>query len=342
MTEHRETPAGMRVARDLEALRAVTARDIPRLEDTATALHRRAAHDTREGWLMKGMNWMKARPLIASATATAAIAAALLVVPISWQKTVGHEVKLAIAGAVDPAAMQAIAKELRTAVDATGVKVARLEDNGRTTTEFRAASGSRAGRQLQAKASAFAKALGERGIDAVASVTPRREKVSTNLYAYAADQAVTLRIDRTGKTPAELEADIRAQLEAAGLPDANVSVTQNGDETRVQIEAHSESTDGEAHEQRQFRVELGGHGDAPMDAQLHRFEVNRTPDMTDADVKAEIERQMREAGLDGTVTVENGRIEVRCEREEDGPAGARPGGPVEQKTWGELKQESGR
>jgi len=345
MTEHQETQAGRTLAHDLEALRAVTARDVPRLQDTASALERRAAHDTREGWLMKSMRWMKARPLFTTAAATAVAAAVLLLVPISYQRTVGQDVTLSLSGAIDSGALHTIAKELKTAVGASAVQVSQVDAGHGMTTELHAQSGSRSGAAMKAKSAAFAKALGERGIQAVAQVTPRTERVSTNLYAYAADQVVTLRIDSAGKTPEELEADIRAQLAAAGLPDASVSVTQDGDRRQVQVTAHSDDSTPEGEEHRAFNIQLNGPGDQPMEAQMHQFNVERTPGMTDADVKAEIERQMREAGLNGTVTVENGRIEVQVQHEESAtpPSGARSapgaGTQTEQRTWGAVKSE---
>ena len=347
MNEHREMHAGRRLTRDLEALRAVTARDVPRLEDTASALIEGASPSTREGWLMKSTHWMKARPMVTTALATVVLAAVMLVVPISYQRTVGQDVKLAVAGTVDPGALKAIAKEFKTAVGAAGVQVSRVATGSGITTTLFASSNSRSGREIRAKAAAFAKALGERGIHATAAVTPRRERVSTNLYAYAADQVVTLHIDRTGKTPQELEADIRSQLAAAGLPDANVSVTENGDQTQVRVEAHADQSTPSGAEHREFRINLDGDGAQPMDATLHQFTVDRRPGMTDDEVKAEIEQQMRDAGVTGTVTVQDGQVKIEVAHDDGGMSGARAGAAganpeTKRTTWGEVKAGAGK
>ena len=152
MNEHQEMEAGRTLAHDLEALRRVTARDVPRLEDTASALERRAAYDTREGWWMKSMRWMKARPLVTTTAATAVVAAVLLMVPISYQRTVGQDVTLSIAGAVDPGALHAIARELKSAVGAAAVQVSQVDAGRGMTTELHAQSASRSGVATRATA----------------------------------------------------------------------------------------------------------------------------------------------------------------------------------------------
>jgi hypothetical protein len=314
MTGQPEGEAGREIARDLEALGVVTSRDIPGIHDTASAVADRAAHLTREGWLMKGMRFMKARPWMTTAAATAALAAVLLVVPVSYQRTVGHDVTLSLAGTLDHDTMKKIAGELKTSIGADKVRMSLMDGTDGPVIELSVASPSRSGREVRARAAAFAKALESRGIHATAEVAARREKVSTNMYAYAMDQVVELRIDRAGRSPAEIEADIRSQLEAAGIENPSVSVTQEGDQTKIQIEAHDQdAADGG---EREFRINLAGDGTAPMGAKLHQFEVHRTPGMSDADVKADIERQMREAGVEGTVTVEDGKVEVKVEHQE--------------------------
>jgi hypothetical protein len=73
-----------------------------------------------------------------------------------------------------------------------------------------------------------------------------------------------------------------------------------GDQTQVQIQAGSSSLEGG----QKFDIKRIGRNDQPLDASLHRFEVERKPGMTDADVKADVERQMREADVEGAATIE--------------------------------------
>lgn len=314
MTEHRESDAGRRLARDLEAFRAMTARDLPDLDDTARALAGPRPRDTREDWFMRSIRFLRARPWITTAAATAALAAVLLLVPMSYERTTGHDVTMALSGNLDRGSLEKIAGEMKKALGADGVRVTRLGDAGSPKTELAVTTPSRSRSEVEAKAAAFARELGLRGMNAEARVTPRREKVSTTLYAMAVDRVIELRIERAGRTPDQIAADIRAQLEAAGIQNPTVQVSQNGDQTQIQIQANDQGSDGEG--PREFRVNVKGDGTQPLDAQLHRFEVHRTPGMSDAEVKADIARQMREAGVEGTVTVQNGEVRIEAKKRE--------------------------
>jgi hypothetical protein len=316
MTAHRERDAERAVERDLHAYCHVTDRDLPGVHDTARLLEHAAARtpndSTREGFWMKSFIKVQARPWLATAVAVGLVAAILGIVPVSYTRTVGHEVTLQLATpAPEGAALRKIAAELRTALHADAVHVSRKLDDGRGTAALVASVPARNGREVQRTATAFAAALAQRGIGATARVQPRTERISTNVYAVAMERAIELRIERSGKTPAQIEADIRAQLEAAGIQNPQVEVSQEGDETKVKIEAHG--TGGG--EEKKFDIQLRGSGDQPLDATVHQFRVERKPGMTDADVRAEIERQMRDAGVQGQVTVENGKVEVKVEKQ---------------------------
>lgn len=151
------------------------------------------------------------------------------------------------------------------------------------------------------------------GEDGAAWDGERRQamRVSRALASLPAErrEAIVL-FDLEGRTTEEIETDIRAQLEAEGLQNPDVRVSCDGDQTKVIIRANDEAADGE----REFQVDLGSQGADSLSTRLHRFEVARRPGMTDAEVKADIERQMRETGLDGEVTVEEDKIQIRAER----------------------------
>jgi hypothetical protein len=319
MTAHRERDAERAIERDLQAYRSVTDRDLPSVHDTARLRDHstRTFHrDTsREGFWMKSFLSMQARPWLTTGIAVAIVAAILGIVPISYTRTIGHEVTLQFAApAPQDESLRKIAGELRTALHADEVRVALASIGGAAApaAELVATVPSRNHTEVQRTAAAFASALVQRGIRTDARVRPRTERISSNVYAVAMDRAVELRIERAGKTPAEIEADIRAQLEAAGIQNPQVQVTQEGDQTKVKIEAQSAAGD----EEKKFDIQLQGGGDQPMNAQMHQFRVERKPGMTDAEVKADIERQMREAGVTGEVIVENGKIDVRVHKQE--------------------------
>jgi hypothetical protein len=305
------------LSRDLQALRTRTDRDLPSVRDTARFLEaeaaseqHRSAHSTsksREGWFMQGVRLIRVRPVLSTLVATAAVLAVLFVVPISYEKTVGHDVVLTLAAnELDAESIGRIGDELGKTLGSDRLALQRRSD----AVEFHASVPSRSLAGVERSAQAFVAALGSRGIAAESAVTPRIERVSSPVYAMAMDRAVQLRIDTADKSAADIEAEVRRQLEAAGIANPVVTVTKDGDQTSVEIHAQSQSPD----DKRDFQFEIKGKGGQPLDPTLHRFEVKRTPGMTDAQVQADIERQMREAGVAGTVSVQNGKVEVKVEK----------------------------
>ncbi len=314
MVVHPENDGERAFERDLQAYREVTARDLPSVRDTAQLLRRAAlqtAHNTtREGFYMKSLISVKAHPWLAATAAAVVVAMILGVVPVNYTVTTGQDVTLQLAApAPQGEALRKVATGLRAALHADGVQIALTDDGAGPAVRLEAAVPSRLGAEVRHAAAAYARGLTERGIPAQASVQARTERVSTNVYAFARSRAVELRVTSAGRTPAEIEADIRAQLEAAGLENPQVQVTKDGGQTQVQIQA--DGARGEC--EQKFEIKLIGRDDQPLDASLNRFEVERRPGMTDADVKADIERQMREAGVEGTVTVVDGKVNVKVE-----------------------------
>jgi hypothetical protein len=315
MARYPENDAQRAIARDLQAYREVTARGLPDLHDTAhrlrSAATRQQRSHAREGIHMKSLISLRAHPWLAATAAVVVVATILGVVPVTYTVTTGHDVTLQLAApAPQGDALRRIAAGLRAALHADGVQVALTDDGAGRAARLEAGVPARFGAEVRHAAAAYARGLSERGIPAQASVQARTERVSTNVYAYARSRAIELSVTSSGRTPAEIEADIRAQLESAGLQNTQVKVTKEGDQTQVQIQADGAPGEG----QEQFDIKLIGRDDQPLDASLQRFEVERKPGMTDADVKAEVERQMREAGVDGKVTVEDGKVNVEVEK----------------------------
>ena len=301
--------------RDLESLRNVTDRDLPSIHHMARTLAAQAAVRIRrpveEGFWMRSRRSLSARPGLSAAVAVVLVAVVLGIVPVSYERTVGHEVTLSLAAPAPAApAIDRIATEFERALGAGDVRVTPGLGSGGATLAARVSG--RSEKNVGRTATAFANALRAQGIAADARVTPRVQRVSSNLIARAMDRAIELRIERAGRSPAEIEADVRAQLEAAGLQNPQVRVTQDGDQTRVEIHSDSQDAAGE----RKIEVHLQATGDETLTPRLHPFHVERKPGMTDADVRAEIERQMREAGVQGDVSVENGKVEVKIRKED--------------------------
>jgi hypothetical protein len=318
MIDDRQRDAERALERDLQAYRSATDRDLPELEHTARILRSHAVAEDRrsieEGFWMRLRRGLSARPGLAIAGGVVMMAVILGVVPVSYQRTTGHEVTMSLAApGLDGQTVTKIASELGRALGARQVLVEPANAPGSRGMEILARVPARRRGDIERVANAFASALGKRGLEARVSVLPQRERVSTSLYAFAMDRVVNLNVQLAGRSPAEIESDIRAQLEASGIENSQVQVSREGDQTKVTIQADDSSSD---ESEREFRLNLQTEGGDSVNAQIHRFDVERKPGMTDADVKADIERQMREAGVQGEVTVENGEVRINVEKHE--------------------------
>src|SRR6476660_8681234 len=83
-----EAAGSPEAAEDLRALKHVTARDVPTLDDTVRMLSRRpdSKPTILEEYAMATMDFLKRRPGIAGAAAIALAAFALLVFPFSYER----------------------------------------------------------------------------------------------------------------------------------------------------------------------------------------------------------------------------------------------------------------
>jgi hypothetical protein len=171
---------------------------------------------------------------------------------------------------------------------------------------FKARVGSPSRASVEAATAALARLLAERGMDAEFGVTVVRQEVSGNVYAMALDKALEIRVDSAGKSVEEIAEEIRSRLEDAGLPNPEVTVSEEGTMMKIAVRACGEEMPCE--ELPEFDINVDG---MDMDSpNARRIEVRRTPDMTDADVIAEVQRQLREQGVDAEVTIVDGRIEI--------------------------------
>jgi len=320
---------------DFEALGSVTERERPELDRTmrAAQLRQKTVRAARKEWLMSAVTVMKRRPWIVTAAAAIAIALVLLAVPISYERTTGHQVNLTIAGELETPRAATIARELKSALHAEQVAV-RLE-NG--TTVLSAFLPLHAGSNAPALAQAFAKELETKGYHASAATLAVKERTSGNVYAFARDRMIT--VESAGKSAAQLEAEIRQRFAEAGVPDAKVSVTdQPGGQREVKVEMHQEH-EGTNPDQAPDLVGLqltkngvplrggqqvsvkcmklkGSDGSTTLrviveeDGRSVTAEVKNPESLGDAATAAEIQRQISAAGIQARVTVQNGQVRI--------------------------------
>jgi len=326
-TPHRgDLPA--EIERDLAQWRAVTSSDVP---DIRTAVAR--ARLEREAGTPWRTFMRSTRPWFVPAAVTAVLAVALLVVPVSYEHVTGDRVTLALAKTQDPAALVTIAQEMKSALHASGVRV---ESRG-TTVSFVADVPRSSGVPAAHVAAAFAAALEKRGYQATVATAPIREKATGSVYAFARD--VVIKVDVADKSAAQIESEIRSQLENAGIPDARVSVSTGSNQEKITMELPPR-TGGSGGAPANVKValtkngeELAGKGNRVLmtmekapdggrtlhltvgaEGQEQTFDIEHTEAMSDAQLEAAIGEKLRAAGLPGTIKVQDGHVTIEPSR----------------------------
>lgn len=138
------------------------------------------------------------------------------------------------------------------------------------------------------------------------------ERLPGSLFAYAVDRIIEVRVNREGKSPDQVAAEIRSQLEAAGIENPTVEYSESNGETTLRVQMQAMCEEGETVECPDVRIQVDGQpeGDGDRREERHVIKVNRTEGMTDDEIIAEVRRQMREQGMEGDVTIENGQIRI--------------------------------
>lgn len=309
MNEQRS--ADKALSADLQALRRATAVELPTMEETVRAVTRQRT--TREETIMSTtIRSLTQKPWLTTAAAAVVIALALLVVPVSYERTVGHDIRVSLDGTlVDQDQIQALVTDLESSLEAEGVRVRGLGDR----TVIEVGSPIRSRDQVEASAARLTSTLAGEGLAAEVSIRPRVERVTGNVYAAARWRIVGLEVRRSGRSPAEVEQDLRAQLAAAGYEDPQVSVELAPDQTSIRIESTTDQGSGSRQLVRRM-VRRGDGGD--FNVQMKDLDYQPEPGMTDEEIRQDILRELDSQGIhDAEVTVENGRIEIRAEKRED-------------------------
>ena len=272
---------------------------------------------------------MSRRPWLAPALAAVLIAVSAFI-PVSWQRTVGHDVHLTLSGVNDPARAGDIAREMKSVLGGAPVSVREAGDNGATTLDFSAFVPA-GGVDAVARSQALANALRAHGYAATANATPRREQIMGPVYAFARD--LVIRVETDGKTAAQIEAEIRKRLTDEGLANTQVSVKDVDGKREVKVTAQNDKAGSEP---RQVQLQLTKNGApiAPSDGISVEMKRLRTPQgetlkmdvtdhgrkasievahadgMTDAALQSAIDQKLRAAGVNVNIQVHGGQVTV--------------------------------
>jgi citrate lyase gamma subunit len=328
---------------DLRALEHATAHDSPTLDSTLRTLRPLRARpiSTWEAFTMSSFDNLKQRPWLATGLVAAAVMIALLVFPISYERTTGHAVALTVSGpALGTEQLLGIAKQLEQTLGVERVAAQATADGGAPKFVLTATVPSRSGAHTASAIRAFEGELEKLGYAVSSTVTPVKERVSGNVYAYARDQVIEINMD--GKSAPQLENEIRQRLAEAGITNATVSVTDRGTgdqkKLEVKVEAHAQHPAGtSATEEHPMPGIVFTKNGAPLgdskgvtmrvekrktetgttmvitvtkDGRNTTAEIPNADTMSDADLAAALQKQMDAAGVPVVVTVTDGHIGV--------------------------------
>ncbi len=305
------------IERDLRALRVATERDLPSFAATARQLRAAAPRRRWIGampdwrWFDASTRWRRvdATPRMRWLAAVPVVAIVLMFVSFSYPTVVGHEVTLTIPVPLSPASSDEVARAFRAGVQGTEVRL----ESADATTIFHARIPQRSTREARAITAAFAAALEKRQLPARIAVSPRRSTSSGNVFALASRRIEQIRIDLVGRSAAEIEAEVRTRLAAAGFSDAWVVVEHDGGRTHLELRA-TDPTGGE----REIELRHEVHGQPADGGPALTIEL---PDFSDLDALAveerrrAIEQRLRERGIEAKVTIRGDEVHVEASKE---------------------------
>ncbi len=326
-----------RIRRDLGALKCATTEGLRPLHHFTPDRVREPQPSTFKETIMSIFNLLTKRRSLTAAVVAVAVALALLVVPISYARTVGWDTELTLAGpALKLEQIKPVAEQMKALLNTDGVAV-RLE-KGPKGQKVSLSTFVSAEQNADAVATieAFARSLKAKGFVARTTVMPKVEQVSSNVYAMAQDKIIT--ISKDGKTPEELEEEILAQLEAAGVSYAEVSVTEEDGRTKIKVEAECEcgdegceeghgsfpklvvtsnEPDTEEHHRIMIREEIEETEDGTtliialaIDDKKVELRVANPQEMSDEDLADQVTELLSQQGIEAVVTATDGRVRI--------------------------------
>ena len=333
-----------RIANDLGALRSVRAQDLPSLHETIRDAQKLRPDPGLEPngirrILMQALGFIRTRPLVAAASVAVVLVIASMVIPVSYDKVTGHDVALTISGtSLTPEQLPGIAKDMKTRLGAGAVSVQAEAGNARMSFVLSAMASGRSRSEVAEATSGLVHDLAAKGVSAGVNVAPHREHVRYPVAAYAWDQIIQISVD--GKSAAQLENEIRQKLAEAGVPNAEVSVSDgtNGRNVSLKVEQLRSSDDastGPAEPMPQLVLTkdgapLGGENAVKVQLQKRKtqdgavtliadvvahgksakIEVPNVQSMSDSDLANTFQTKFREAGLNVNVTATNGQLKI--------------------------------
>jgi hypothetical protein len=159
--------------------------------------------------------------------AAAAAAGIVLLLPVSFEKTLGHDVVVTVsAPGLDGDHVTAVLHEIMWLTRASGLRVEADVSESGTAYRFVGSVGASAGAKAQRSLDALASVLREYGCEVTAGITPRQERVAGRVGGLLAARWAAFGADDAPVS--KLEAEIRRHLVAAGFEQEQVSMPVPG------------------------------------------------------------------------------------------------------------------
>lgn len=307
-----------RIERDRQSLGAASRAGLWSLDHVRRTVAAEIHNQPRGASIVSTIHRLKSRPRLVSLLGVCALAAVLLVIPIRYQRTIGHRVELTVSGAaLDQVGLARLAGEVEQVTHARSLAVSHADGGAVLGLELAGWSEERAERA----AAALVERLRERAFTAEARVSPITETVSGNVYAMVLDRIIVIDVDTEGKTDQEVEDEIRAQLLAEGVAEPSVTYHSDADESEVRVEGE--------HEGKVFKVvhkQAGEAREPNVRVEIGWLDTTREPGMTDEQLEAKIRGQLEARGLAGEVEVDGDDVRVRMRKHACEGEGCPPGG----------------
>lgn len=324
-----------RLAADVAALRATTAA-VPGIDCTASTLGRRLAeaagaqgrsvaadhltarpgsegrakNEQNGGGVMKTLYAGPGRTRMFTAVLAGGLLLGTLLWPVSYERTVGHTITLTVqpppgGGPLGPKEVRGLAERLKQAVGAGAVRVTASGPAAPLVLTARVPA--RARRDIEPQVTALTAALQAEHLGVTPSIVARTEHHRGRVYAMALDKLIDIRVDTAGKTDTQVETEIRDQLTRSGVTPDSVQFQRTDDESQAEIKAHD--GDRELHIVRRQKG-----GPSELHIQAGGLDTERTPGMTDEQLRDKIAAQLAARGLTATVTVSGDQVQIRAEK----------------------------
>lgn len=252
---------------------------------------------------MSKLSRWKSRPRLVSILGVCVVAAVLLVIPIRYQRTVGHRIDLTVSGeALEQVGIERLTGDVGLVTRARSLQVSQVAGGVTLGIEMLATSEERAERV----AAALVERLRERTFTAEARVSAITETVSGNVYAMVRDRIIVIDVDTEGKTDQEVEDEIRAQLLDEGVAEPDVKYHSDGDKTVVRVQGEREGKSFDL-----VHKTLGDEREPSVRMEIGWPDISRDEGMTDEEFEQKILRQLAERGMDGEIEIQGDDVRVK-------------------------------